>query len=95
MQDGVLFKHKENNLMSFSKKLDGTGNHHVMQDKPDVEDSTIPFLSRAESMFFNTRHEKQSICEKEEGQWDEEGRDKGEQLRRIESMHTIWIINMS
>lgn len=50
------------------KRIDGTGNHHVMQDKPGVEDSTMPFLSWAESMFFNIRHEKQNICEKEEGQ---------------------------
>ena len=69
MQDGVLFKHtKKTTLCHFQKKLDGTGNHHVMQDKPNVEDSTIPSLSCAESMFFNIRHEKQSICEKEESQ---------------------------
>lgn len=67
MQDGVLFKHKENKLMSFSKKLDGTGNHHMMQDKPNMGDSTICFLSCAESIFFNIRHEKQNICEKERG----------------------------
>jgi hypothetical protein len=37
MHKGVLFSHKEKGNYIICRKMDGTGDHHVKQNKPDLE----------------------------------------------------------
>jgi hypothetical protein len=41
MHNGVLFSHKEQNFVC--KKMNGTVDYHVEQDKPSSKDQTMKF----------------------------------------------------
>lgn len=47
--DGIVFRHKEEQNCDIYKKIGGTGDHNVTQNKPDSDTYCIFFLFRMKS----------------------------------------------
>jgi hypothetical protein len=48
----VLFRHKEEKYHIVCRKIDGTGDHHVKQNKPDTEGQILYVFSHMQDLDF-------------------------------------------
>jgi hypothetical protein len=71
----------KNEITLFFRKMDGTEDHHVKQDKSDSDKNITCFLLYVEfRVFKNRRHESRRTIWREEGEHQEKG---GRQQRGI------------
>jgi hypothetical protein len=56
IHSGVLFGHKEWNYVTF-RKMEGTGDHYVKQNKPDSERWVFHIFSHTQNTDLKKRHE--------------------------------------
>jgi hypothetical protein len=47
---GILFRHKEEKNYFIHRKVDGTGDHHINQNKPDTERQTLHVFSHMHNL---------------------------------------------